>query len=357
MKKNWTTWVWLPIMTGFLVAGLAQTPTRWKSHDLTRPHPPRVTPGPQRLPAPPPSDAVVLFDGTDLSQWVGQDGGPAPWKLGDGFMETVREKGSIHTREGFGDVQLHVEWSTPSPPRGVGQDRGNSGVYLMGMYEVQVLDSWENETYADGQAGAVYGQYPPLFNASLPPGEWQAYDIVFRRPRFDLNGLLLQPARLTVFHNGVLVQDSVPLVGPTNWLQPLPYQPQPDQLPLLLQDHDHPVRYRNIWIRRLPEWTPAGPPPESIRPTIEMAEDALQRYVGRYAFEEGGGVATVSREGRQLRVHLFGPLQLDLLAHSPREFSLRWTAARIEFDLGPGGEPTGLTFFIGGEERKAHRIQ
>jgi hypothetical protein len=146
-----------------------------------------------------------------------------------------------------------VEWATPSPPQGTDQDRGNSGVYLMSLYELQVLDSYENRTYADGMAGAIYGQFPPLVNAARPPGVWQSYDVIFHRPRFDDKGGVVRPATMTVLYNGVLVQDHATLGGPTCWKVRPPYSPHPDRLPLLLQDHDHRVRYRNIWLRELPE--------------------------------------------------------------------------------------------------------
>jgi hypothetical protein len=226
---------------------------KWPIHDRTRPQPRKVTPGAMDAPARPPSDAVVLFDGRDLSKWESDKGGPAPWKVENGYFEVVKGTGGIHTKDGFGDVQLHVEWMAPRPPVGKDQDRGNSGVFFMNSYEVQVLDSYESETYPDGQASALYGQYPPLVNANRPPGEWQFYDIVFIAPRFDASGTLLKPARVTVFFNGVLTQHNVELVGPTSHKVRTPYKAHPDQGPLGLQDHDHPVRFRNIWVRPIVE--------------------------------------------------------------------------------------------------------
>jgi len=160
------------------------------------------------------------------------------------------------TKRGFGNVQLHIEWAMPTPPRGDGQERGNSGVFLMSHYEIQVLDCYHNDTYADGQAAAVYGQTPPLANASRPPGQWQTYDIVFHRPHFAADGSVRDSARVTVFHNGVLVQDDVVLSGPTANKRRPPYAAHPDKLPLLLQNHGNPVRYRNVWIRELAEQSP-----------------------------------------------------------------------------------------------------
>jgi hypothetical protein len=166
-------------------------------------------------------------------------------------MEVVPKTGEIRTVKGFGDCQLHVEWMAPSPAKGTGQDRGNSGVFLMGLYEVQVLDCYGNKTYADGMTAAIYGQFPPLVNACRPPGEWQTYDIVFHRPRFDRDGRLLAPARLTVFHNGILVHEYAGLTGPTAHKARPPYKAHAGRLPISLQDHDHPVRFRNIWLREL----------------------------------------------------------------------------------------------------------
>jgi len=236
------------------VNALAQVDTRWKIHDANRPLPPTVDPGTAstpEVPGRPPSDAIVLFEGKDLSQWVSKDGGPAKWKVENGYAEVVAKTGNISTKEAFGDCQVHVEFAEPVPPKGESQERGNSGVFLMGLYEIQVLDSYENKTYADGQVSAVYGQYPPLVNAARPPGQWQSYDIIFHGPRFGKDGKVLRPARVTVFHNGVLVQDNVELSGPTAHGQRPPYKPQPEKLPLSLQDHGSPVRFRNIWIREL----------------------------------------------------------------------------------------------------------
>lgn len=231
----------------------AQSPTDFPIHSMDRPQPRVVDPGPYPGMRQPPSDAVILFDGRSLDDWKSGDssGKAARWKVADGYMEVVAGAGNIETRHGFGDVQLHVEFMEPVPAKGEGQERGNSGVFLMGIYEVQVLDSYQNPTYADGAVGAIYGQYPPLVNASRPPGEWQTYDILFHRPRFDDNGGLTSPARMTIVFNGVLIQDNVVLTGPTAHKQRPPYAKHPDRLPLILQDHGDPVRFRNIWVREI----------------------------------------------------------------------------------------------------------
>jgi hypothetical protein len=200
---------------------------------------------------PPPSDAIVLFDGRDLSRWVSQkDGGPARWEVKDGAA-TVNGSGGIATRDGYGDCQLHIEWATPAIVKGSGQGRGNSGVYLSGRYEVQVLDSYENKTYYHGQAGAIYKQYAPLVNACRKPGEWQSYDIIYHVPRFDAEGKLLQPGTVTVLQNGVLIQDNVEIKGSTGPAGAPKYRAHPIKQPIALQDHGNPVRYRNMWIREL----------------------------------------------------------------------------------------------------------
>lgn len=229
----------------------AQPSTRWPIHSPDRPTPRIVKPPAGAWTVAPPSDATVLFGGADLARWEKDGGGAAAWKVEHGYMEVVPNSGGIVSRDRFGDAQLHIEWMAPLPAVGESQERGNSGVFFMGRYELQVLDSYGNVTYADGQAAAIFGQYPPLVNASRPPGEWQTFDIVFHRPRFDGTGKVSSPARMTVMHNGVLVQDNVVLSGPTAHQRRPPYEKHDDRLPLSLQDHATRVRYRNIWIRDL----------------------------------------------------------------------------------------------------------
>ncbi len=232
------------------LAYAADHPPEPKDTEQWTPVPPRVTPGAK--PGAAPSDAIVLFDGRNLDAWKSAKAdAPAGWKVVNGEMVIAPGTGDIQTREKFGDVQLHVEWYTPRlPPDKVNQDRGNSGVFLQDVYEVQVLDTFENKTYVNGQAGSVYKQYPPLVNPGLPAEHWQTYDIVFTAPRFAADGALLSPARVTVLFNGVLVQNDVALKGGTTYIGAPIYQPHGD-MPLRLQDHSHEVRYRNIWLRKL----------------------------------------------------------------------------------------------------------
>jgi hypothetical protein len=225
----------------------------YKVHDADRPQPRVVKPGTESSQASPgsaPSDAKILFDGTDLSGWSKMDGGPAEWKVANGYMEVVPKTGNIRTRAEFGDCQLHLEWAAPSEVAGEGQGRGNSGVFMMGRYEIQVLDCYENPTYADGSTAGLYGQYPPLVNACRKPGEWQTYDIVWLAPRFE-GKKVVRPAVATVFHNGVVVHHATELIGPTTHRQVQGYEPHPAEGPLVLQDHGNPVRFRNVWYRPL----------------------------------------------------------------------------------------------------------
>ena len=226
--------------------------SKWHVHDGLRPQPKIVTPGSwnsDKGVVDAPSDAIVLFDGKDLSKWKSGDA-DAKWKVENGYFEVVAGSGTLATRGEFGpDVQLHIEFATP-PPKGDGQGRGNSGVFFYGRYEIQVLDSFDNPTYPDGQATAVYGQTPPLVNASRKPGEWQVYDIVFNGPRFK-EGKLETPAFVTIFHNGVLTQNHTQLTGATPHLQVGAYTPHPEKGNISLQDHGNPMRFRNVWIREL----------------------------------------------------------------------------------------------------------
>ncbi len=327
-----------------MVVEVEDGPGRWRAHDATRPPPPVVTPPKLERAAAPPADALVLFDGSSLDGWRNRSGGPAGWVIRNGAMEAVPGSGYVFTRRTFGDVQLHVEWAAPVPPKDSGQGRGNSGVFLMEQYEVQVLDSYRNETYADGQAAAVYGQYPPLVNASLPPGEWQSYDIVFRRPRFDSAGELIAPARMTVLHNGILVQDDVALWGPTNWLQAEPYAAGPERGSIGLQDHGNPVRYRNIWVRELPVGLESSAP--ALPAAVKLSGGALDRLAGAYASASGMDLV-ISRDGAGLRLGLSEGRNQPLVALSATEFALTATAATLTFDLGSGGMPRGLTFRMG----------
>ncbi len=236
---------------------------RWLIHDMNRPVPKVVTPGvasTQDVAGTAPSDAVVLFDGKlvseggkGLSEWTDSKGNKTRWIMGDGYMECVKKSGYIKSKRQFGSCQLHVEFATPKRVKGSGQGRGNSGVFIMGEYEIQVLDSYKNRTYADGQCSALYGRNVPEVNSSRGPGQWQSYDIVFHRPVFE-GKRVVKKARFTVFHNGVLVHDNVKLKGGTGWKGPYAisdYKPHGKKRPIMLQDHGNPVMYRNIWVREL----------------------------------------------------------------------------------------------------------
>ena len=248
-----------------LPKGYSDTPrlpdSQWRVHDIDRPAPPVVRPptfSTQERAGEPPSDAVVLFDGRSLDAWTGRNGGVAPWNLVAGdAMEVEPRSGNIQTRESFGSCQLHVEWSAPTEITADSQGRGNSGVFLLGLYEVQVLDGYDNPTYADGLTASIYGQHPPLVNACVPPGAWHAYDIVFESPRYD-SGKLVAPAFMTVFHNGVVVQHRQRIQGPTKHRALANYdEPHGPEGPLVLQDHGDRVRFRNIWIRRIERFSAA----------------------------------------------------------------------------------------------------
>lgn len=341
--------------TRFIVAGCfsltlaslvhAQASAAWRQHDPDRPRPPIITPS--ATPSAPPSDATVLFDGTSLAAWRSDSGtAPAKWVIRDGYMEAAPGTGAVQTAAPLGDMQLHIEWAAPVPPRGRGQGRGNSGVIIMGRYEVQVLDSYDNTTYADGQAAAVYGQYPPLVNASRPPGEWQAYDIIFRGPRWDAKGVLVRPVRMTVLHNGVLVQDHVSLWGGTAWLRPDPYKPHATRLPLVLQDHSNPVRFRNVWVRDLPD-EPATTPRAGVAVDAKKLTAAQRAaFVGTYR-ADGGETCQVIAMGNGLGLRIFArPDTMALVTTSDGQFTFRETGGRVQFTPARGGAPMRMEVSI-----------
>ncbi len=343
--------------TGLLLcgtAGGASSVFDWPQHDWSRPRPKVIQPASASTadtPAKPPSDATVLFDGSSLDAWASLDGTAPKWVIQEGALECVEGSGYVRTLQAFGDCQLHIEFATPNPPHGASQGRGNSGVFLMGLYEVQVLDSYDNVTYADGQAAAVYGQYPPLVNASRPPGEWQTYDIVFTRPRFQEDGGVKSPARLTVFHNGVLVQNNVELVGPTGWLHRDAYQRHEDRLPLSLQDHGNPVRYRNVWIRELGE--------DAARKEFDYDRATLDKLLGTYRVDSGLSI-TITHPADLLAATVTMPgriLTFPLHAESRTKFYIRSFDGELTFQTNPNGVAEGLVFHIGGEDRPAKKTQ
>lgn len=254
---------WGLIVIGLVFVGGSQAfGQRWIS-GIPWSEPPVVQPGDNFGP---PSDAIILFDGDNLDAWEGGD----QWELKDGYA--IAQKRTIQTKQHFGDVQLHVEFASPSEVRGRGQGRGNSGVFLMGRYEVQILDSWENETYFEGQAASIYNQAPPLVNASRPPGQWQTLQILFTAPRFDDDGELESPADITVLHNGVLVQYNWEIQGVTYFNRPPDYQTH-GKGPITLQHHGDPVKFRNIWVREIALTPGVHPPEEAEAETAEPAPE------------------------------------------------------------------------------------
>lgn len=252
-KMNFFLSLLLALAVSPLVYSQEQTPPPIppQATEFYTPVPPKITPGIQNNL--PPSDAIVLFDGTSLNNFVSakDSSSPAPWKIENGELVVAPRTGDIQSKLPFGDAQYHIEWSAPTEIVGEGQGRGNSGFFLMGLYEVQVLDSYESKTYTNGQAGSIYKQYPPLVNATRAPGEWNYYDIIFKAPRFDKNGSLTSPATVTLIHNGAVVLNNVILRGPTEYIGIPNYKAHAEALPIKLQDHGNPVRFRNIWVRPL----------------------------------------------------------------------------------------------------------
>ncbi|MFZ1289400.1 MAG: DUF1080 domain-containing protein [Melioribacteraceae bacterium] len=238
-----TIWmIFLPILN------FSQEEGNPKLTEVWEPVPAIVTPGENNLP---PSDAIILFDGSNLDEWENEKGGEAKWQLDEGALTVVKKSGSIRTKKSFGNCQLHIEWRAPENVVGDGQGRGNSGIFLQERYEVQVLDSYNNVTYSNGQAGSIYKQHIPLVNVCKAPGEWQTYDIFYTSPVFKDNGNVEKPGYITVIHNGVLIQNHVELKGSSVYIGEPKYEKHNAKEPISLQDHGNPVSYRNIWIRDL----------------------------------------------------------------------------------------------------------
>ena len=300
-------------------------------------------------------DAIQLID-PSLRAWEHVDGSPARWEHDGDALVIEPGTGSLQTKRSFSDIQLHLEWQPADEPRRSGQDRSNSGLVLMGgRYEIQILDSWENTTYADGRAAALYGQYPPLADATRPPSEWQTYDLFFRRPRLNDAGTVIEPARLTLLHNGVLVQNNEALVGTTIWLQSLPYDdPHPEAGPIQLQDHGSPVHFRNLWVREIPE-RPEPPPGYADLRVIELTNRQLDRLVGTYT--SSNNAYTIARRGASLELSFpWRPeVVLPMLPLSPTRFHLAHTAGTVEFTLDDAGAPIELVFTMGGKTWRAAR--
>jgi hypothetical protein len=329
---------------------LAEPDPNYLDHDRSRPLPKATQPA---VPSTAdkqgkaPSDAVVLFAANDISQWCAMDGTPTKWIAKEGYMECVKGSGYVRTLQNFGDCQLHIEWATPTPPHGEGQGRGNSGVFFgLDRYEVQVLDSYESKTYADGSAGSIYGQYPPLVNASLPPGQWQVYDIIYTAPRFTDAGKVVSPTRLTVFHNGVLIQNNVELTGPTSWLERAPYAVHPEKQPISLQDHGNPVRFRNIWVREL------GP---KSRNEFTLPTALLDSYAGRYDRGQND-IINVTRHNDHLVAEM-GGVKFTLFAESPTHFFAKTTDVQMDFPSADSKDSQELTWSVGEGGMTARKVK
>ena len=345
----------LTASTCLMGAANAQGGATWKIHDSQRPKPAIVNPdGPDGAPA----DAVVLFDGKDASAFVHEaDGAPIKWKVENGYLEVVKS-GDIVTKQSFGDCQLHVEWSAPG--EGSSQGSGNSGLYFMGKYEIQVLNSHGNVTYADGQAASVYAQYPPLVNASRAPREWQTYDIVFRGPRFNEDGSLARPVTFTVFHNGVLVQDHVTVAGSTSWMERQPYKAHPEKLPLRIQDHGNPVRYRKIWLRELgePQSLKAGPETPRKEKTIALSNVAMDRIAGTYGPKRGGDHHMVIwRDGDTFWVRVKQQVKRELHASAPARLFVKEVDVVMELLDSKDGKVDSIRYSLSGEEQVLYRMK
>jgi len=283
-----------------LYSASAQSPNdKWLPNDMQRPMPAAISFSSAGVP----SDAVVLFNGSNLDAWVGRGGTDPKWLVKDGAVEIVPGTGGITSKQSFGDAQIHVEWMEPDPGSTSGQNKGNSGVIIMGVYEIQILNDIDNKTYADGISGSVYGQYPPLVDAGRNPGVWQSYDILFRRPRFDATGRLTAPAHITILQNGVYVQDDVTVTGPTGEPR-APYVVGPEAAPLSLQDHGEPVKFRNIWVRPLAPRVP-DLSYTALTPYTHVEATQLAEFAGHYTLNANSSL-DIQVNGSSLSAQIHG---------------------------------------------------
>lgn len=327
----------------------AQPDPRYRIHDWERPMPADVEPGfpgTNDKAGKAPSDAVVLFDGTNLDNWVAMDGNPTKWVVKDGVMECVPGSGYVRSLQCFGDCHLHVEWAEPENISGSSQGRGNSGVFLGGArYEIQVLDSYNNKTYADGSAGSIYAQYPPEVMPIRKPGEWNIYDVIYFAPRFNDDGTVKSPARITLFFNGVLVHWDRELTGPTNWLSRNPYEKHDLKQPIAFQDHGNPVKFRNVWVREI----------GCKEPVFKYGNNYLDKLVGKY---KNGQTWEIYRDGDNL--YMNWPDNRNnpwkMIAKSATHFDTERTAFALDFDnFDENGIPQTMYWTFEGSKRKMDR--
>ena len=318
----------------FAANAIAQQPTGWKAHDKNRPQAEVVDPGNAEAGSHP-SDAIVLFSGKDLSQWEGPNGSEPGWKVNDGVMACFKGAKFLYTKEKFSDIQLHLEWASPAGAKGKGQGRGNSGVFLPGGVEIQVLDSYQNDTYADGHAASVYGQFPPLVNVCRGPGEWQSYDIIYQMPRFNEQGEFTKSAVVTVLQNGVLVHHATEVLGPTEWVHHTEFDPKVTEGTISLQDHGNPVRFRNIWVRKLETERAPGEYPERRA----FTEQELKTLPGKYKRN-----VAITAVDDKLWFHFRGGQAIEMAAYADGTLGAVESAGSFDFDFNEDGSVKKMDF-------------
>lgn len=328
----------------FLIFTVFDSDAQWKVNDMSRPLPPVVTTGNNGIP----SDAEILFNGTDISKWRNVNGTEASWKIIDSCLVAAKAWNDIRTLRNYGDCQLHLEFMISVPVHGENNMRGNSGVVLMGKYEVQIMDSYRFETFPDGQNAAIYGQSPPLVNASLPPDQWQTFDIFFKSPGFDDKGKLTSPAKITMLHNGFLVHHDLELAGQSSWLGKLRYEKHPRKLPVVLQSHVQPVRFRNIWIRDLGSLN-VNPYTKKEVYEITLPEDQMAEYDGIYDWTDSLQPAVIRDKRNYLEAFLPGKAERDLIAYDKDRFYAEGIDLWFEFIRDNAGKVFKMNMNNGGK--------